>query len=120
MFSRTECLHVDTNAAAAGIIHGISSEYQVPLEKSQGKDKFTLKIEREKNKDSSGDEHIEKNIKSLFKNKIYVTPEVEVVDYGSLPRSVRKTKRVSDLLQIKQTFLAPLHPLRSLLCIVCR
>jgi hypothetical protein len=54
MFSRTECLHVDTNAAAAGIIHGISSEYQVPLEKSQGKDKFTLKIERIKIRTAQG------------------------------------------------------------------
>ncbi|MBS1254453.1 MAG: hypothetical protein MAG581_00248 [Deltaproteobacteria bacterium] len=54
MFSRTECLHVDTNAAAAGIIHGISSEYQVPLEKSQGKDKFTLKIERKKIRTAQG------------------------------------------------------------------
>ncbi|HIB93291.1 MAG TPA: hypothetical protein EYO60_03185, partial [Candidatus Lambdaproteobacteria bacterium] len=26
-----------------------------------------------------------------------VTPEVEIVDYGSLPRSERKTKRVTDV-----------------------
>ena len=43
---------------------------------------------------------------NLFKTKefdrnntelvVMVTPEVEVVDYGSLPRSERKTKRVFD------------------------
>ena len=32
----------------------------------------------------------------MVKKKILVTPEVELVDYGTLPRSERKTKRVFD------------------------
>ena len=32
----------------------------------------------------------------MIKKKILVTPEVEVVEYGTLPRSERKTKRVFD------------------------
>ena len=32
----------------------------------------------------------------MIKKKILVTPEVEVVEYGTLPRSDRKTKRVFD------------------------
>ena len=80
-----------------GNVSDIGSEYQVLLNKIDGKDYFTLKIERDQYKDSSIDSNITDIIRSLIKNKIYVTPDVEVVEYGSLPRSVRKTKRVSDL-----------------------
>ena len=80
-----------------GNVSDIGSEYQVLLNKIDGKDNFTLKIERDQYKDSSIDSIITDIIRSLIKNKIYVTPDVEVVEYGSLPRSVRKTKRVSDL-----------------------
>ena len=80
-----------------GNVSDIGSEYQVLLNKIDGKDNFTLKIERDQYKDSSIDLNITDIIRSLIKNKIYVTPDVEVVEYGSLPRSVRKTKRVSDL-----------------------
>ena len=80
-----------------GNVSDIGSEYQVLLNKIDGKDNFTLKIERDQYKDSSIDPNITVFIRSLIKNKIFVTPDVEVVEYGSLPRSVRKTKRVTDL-----------------------
>ena len=79
---------------------GIGSEYQVFLNQTEGKDKLTLRIERAQNTNSTGDSQTAENIKTLIKHKIFVTPDVDVVDYGSLPRSERKTKRVSDVREI--------------------
>lgn len=79
---------------------GVGSEYQVFLNQMEGKDKLTLRIERAQNTDSTGDSQTAENIKTLIKHKVFVTPDVDVVDYGSLPRSERKTKRVSDVREI--------------------
>ena len=79
---------------------GIGSEYQVFLNQMEGKDKLTLRIERAQNTNSTGDSQTAENIKTLIKHKVFVTPDVDVVDYGSLPRSERKTKRVSDVREI--------------------
>ena len=79
---------------------GIGSEYQVFLNQVEGKDKLTLRIERAQNTDSTGDSQTAETIKTLIKHKVFVTPDVDVVDYGSLPRSERKTKRVSDVREI--------------------
>jgi len=79
---------------------GIGSEYQVFLNQMEGKDKLTLRIERAQNTNSTGDSQTAENIKTLIKHKVFGTPDVDVVDYGSLPRSERKTKRVSDVREI--------------------
>ena len=79
---------------------GIGSEYQVFLNQMEGKDKCILRIERAQNTDSTGDSQTAETIKTLIKHKVFVTPDVDVVDYGSLPRSERKTKRVSDVREI--------------------
>ena len=79
---------------------GVGSEYQVYLNQMEGKDKLTLRIERAQNTNSTGDSQTAENIKTLIKHKVFVTPDVDVVDYGSLPRSERKTKRVSDVREI--------------------
>jgi phenylacetate-CoA ligase len=41
-------------------------------------------------------EELRREIVHTVKHKVIVTPEVEVVDYASLPRSERKTRRVFD------------------------
>ena len=79
---------------------GVGSEYQVFLNQMEGKDKLTLRIERAQNTNSTGDSQTAETIKTLIKHKVFVTPDVDVVDYGSLPRSERKTKRVSDVREI--------------------
>jgi len=79
---------------------GVGSEYQVFLNQMEGKDKCILRIERAQNTDSTGDSQTAETIKTLIKHKVFVTPDVDVVDYGSLPRSERKTKRVSDVREI--------------------
>ena len=79
---------------------GVGSEYQVFLNQEEGMDKCILRIERAQNTNSTGDSQTAENIKTLIKHKVFVTPDVDVVDYGSLPRSERKTKRVSDVREI--------------------
>ena len=78
-------------------IKGIGSEYQIILERrSDGKDYMTVKVEREINLDKSIDRKIKKIIGNEIKKRIMVSCFVDVVDYKSLPRSERKTKRVFD------------------------
>src|SRR5690606_23263841 len=78
---------------------GIGSEYQIHLfRKESGKDHMLIKVERAKSltKDKEQDKHFRKNIEHAIKKQIMVSCDVEMVDYGELPRSERKTKRVFD------------------------
>jgi phenylacetate-CoA ligase len=77
-------------------IEGIGSEYQVIIERSNGKDTMTLKIERARDMNAASDAETTALVKEVLRSKILVTPEVEIVGYASLPRSERKTKRVFD------------------------
>ncbi len=78
-------------------IKGIGSEYQIILNrKKDGKDYMTIKVERDLCIDKSLDRDLSQRIAGEIKKQIMAAAEVEVVDYGSLPRSERKTKRVFD------------------------
>ncbi len=78
-------------------IQGIGSEYQVVLERKQdGKDYMTLKVERAQGLEKSADARLEKRIGEEIKEQILVSANVVIVDYGTLPRSERKSKRVFD------------------------
>ncbi len=77
-------------------IPSIGSEYQVTLERRDGKDFMILKVERARGNDPSADGRTASEVTEMIKKKILVTPEVETVEYGTLPRSERKTKRVFD------------------------
>jgi len=78
----------------------VGSEYQIILYRKEkgGKDHMTIKVERTQGLASShdGDKHIRKTIEKEVKRQVLVSCDVEVEDYGSLPRSERKTKRVFD------------------------
>ncbi|MBW2613418.1 MAG: phenylacetate--CoA ligase [Deltaproteobacteria bacterium] len=66
-------------------VPGIGSEYQVQLDREMdGKDYMTLRVE------------CDQRIIREIKNNIMVTCKVEMVDYGDLPRSERKSKRIYD------------------------
>lgn len=75
-------------------IKGVSSEYQVVIEKDGFRDKLTLKVEVE-------DEFYTNSTKELianeFKKKIGISAEVILCRIGELPRSEKKTKRIFDL-----------------------
>ena len=78
-------------------IDGIGSEYQVVLDRGKdGRDYMTLKVERDQGVESAQDKGLSKVIGDEIKKQIMVSPGVELVDYGSLPRSERKTTRVFD------------------------
>ncbi|MGO9122071.1 MAG: phenylacetate--CoA ligase family protein [Desulfomonilaceae bacterium] len=77
-------------------IKSIGSEYQVVLERRDGKDFMILKVERARDNDPSADARTAKEVTEMIKKKILVTPEVDMAEYGTLPRSERKTKRVFD------------------------
>lgn len=78
-------------------IDEIGSEFQIILDrKEDGKDYMTIKVERSEGVDKSQDSDLSKRISTQIKKEILVSGNVELVDYGSLPRSERKSKRVFD------------------------
>jgi phenylacetate-coenzyme A ligase PaaK-like adenylate-forming protein/ABC-type branched-subunit amino acid transport system ATPase component len=78
-------------------VPGLGSEYQIHLTRdAEERDHMRLVVERGQGVDTRRGEELHREIVHSVKHKVMVTPEVEVVDYGSLPRSERKTKRVFD------------------------
>ena len=78
-------------------IPGIGSEYQIILDrKEDGKDYMTIKVERDQAGDRGKDPQTRKTIGEEIKKQVLVSAAVEIVDYGALPRSERKSKRVFD------------------------
>lgn len=76
---------------------GVGSEYQIHLErKEDGKDYMIVKVEREGGGDPTGDATLASLIEEEIKKQVLVSGKVEIVDYGTLPRSERKSKRVFD------------------------
>ncbi|HEX8947528.1 MAG TPA: phenylacetate--CoA ligase [Dissulfurispiraceae bacterium] len=78
-------------------IPGIGSEYQVHLDHgSDGKDYMTLKVERAENVHASAGRDLRTTVMNAIKHKLMVSCRVEDLDYGGLPRTERKTKRIFD------------------------
>ena len=76
---------------------GIGSEYQIVLDhKDDGKDIMTVRVERDLGVEKHMDNELSRKIAREIKKQIMVSAEVDIVDYGALPRSERKTKRVFD------------------------
>ena len=73
---------------------GTSSEYRAKIEHVDGKDQMTIYVEVEGGTDRT---EVSLGIQYVFKNKYNMTPKVEVVGIGELPRSEKKTKRIDDL-----------------------
>lgn len=77
-------------------VPGVSSEYNIILDRRDGKDFMTILVEREPDADAVKDKEVAKQIEKRVKAEIMCSGDVEIVDYGSLPRSERKSKRVYD------------------------
>src|SRR5512139_4107767 len=76
---------------------GVGSEYQIHLVREpDGKDYMTIKVERLEEGDPAGDDALTQIIEEEIKKQILVSGKVEIVDYASLPRSERKSRRVFD------------------------
>jgi phenylacetate-CoA ligase len=76
---------------------GVGSEYQIILErKADGKDYLTVTVEREDGGDPSRDQELSKQVEGEIKKQVMVSGQVQICDYGTLPRTERKSKRVFD------------------------
>ncbi len=75
----------------------VGSEFQVILDRGKdGRDYMTIKVERRQGRDPGGDVSLARSVEEAIKEQILVSGRVEIVDYTSLPRSERKSKRVFD------------------------
>lgn len=73
----------------------LGSEYQIILNRQDGKDSMLLRLEAREG--FQGDkEELGKKFLNTLKTMIGVSPKIEVLDYHGLPRTERKTKRVYD------------------------
>ncbi|MDI6812760.1 MAG: phenylacetate--CoA ligase [Desulfitobacteriaceae bacterium] len=72
---------------------GASSEYKIVLTRHQGKDTLLLKVEGET---GANREEVAHACQHNIKSRIGILVDVEVVTFGSLPRSEKKSRRVFD------------------------
>lgn len=81
-------------------VHGASSEYKIDIARDEEKnmDAMVLTVEV---KNECDFEQVQHNICAQFKAMIGMTPKVIVVPLGTLPRSEKKTKRVTDYRESK-------------------
>ncbi len=78
-------------------ITGVGSEYQIHLTReADGKDEMLIRVERAIDCPIDDAGRIKKAIADEIKKQTLVSCTVDVVEYGTLPRSERKTKRVFD------------------------
>ena len=73
---------------------GLSSEYQIKLYRQNGKERAVIRVER--NGSTPGDVELSQKCQIELKRQMGLTMEVEILDYNTLPRSEKKTKRVID------------------------
>jgi len=77
----------------------VGRNYQIVLEREKSKDKMRVRVEVEKRFFDGSLPHLralEQRIKSKIKTEILVTPEIELIEPGSLPRTSGKSRRVID------------------------
>ena len=90
-------IYPSTIDAILSAIPGLGSEYQIHLTRDeQLRDHLRLVVERGAGVEPRRGEELQREVVHMIKHKVIVTADVDVVDYGSLPRSERKTKRVFD------------------------
>jgi len=78
-------------------VPGLGSEYQVHLTRDdRGRDHMRLKVERGEGVEAGRGDELGREVRYVIKHKLLVTPEVEIMGYGELPRSERKSQRVFD------------------------
>lgn len=75
----------------------VGSEYQVHLHRREdGRDVMLIKVERMGDDCPDSDRQLIERITHEIRRQILVRAQVEVVDYGVLPRTDRKSRRVFD------------------------
>ena len=87
---------IDEILSDIAVSYPISSEFDINLRHEEGRDIMLIRVERAPDGDSGQDQEIEEFISKTIRNSLIVSPEIRVVDYGALPRSERKSKRIYD------------------------
>jgi len=78
-------------------IDGIGSEFQIHLKHHEdGRDMMLLMVERKSGASPEDDLKLAEQVATEIRRKILVRSIVEIIEYGSLPRTERKSKRVFD------------------------
>lgn len=76
----------------------LGGEYQVELTRDENSlDHLELKVERNQSARMDGDDNLVKNMERRLHKSIMARMDVKIVEYGSLPRTFGKSKRVIDL-----------------------
>ena len=78
-------------------VGGAGSEFQIHLmSRESGRDRMVIKVERGQEAGPADDAHLAERIATEIRRKVLVRSDVEIVAYGSLPRTQRKSRRVFD------------------------
>jgi phenylacetate-CoA ligase len=78
-------------------VPGLGSEHQVVLDHGEdGRDYMLIRAERGRETDAASDAALARGVESGIKHLLMVSCRVEVVPYGTLPRSEKKTRRIFD------------------------
>jgi len=78
-------------------IPGVGSEYQIHLyRREDGRDLMLLKVERTWEDSPDADKRLAEQITAEVRQQILVRAHVEVLEYSTLPRTERKSRRVFD------------------------
>jgi phenylacetate-CoA ligase len=76
---------------------GIGSEFQIHLDRLEdGKDYMTIKVEREEGGNRKNDHTLASHIEHTIRKETLVSGVVDIVDYQSLPRTEKKSRRTFD------------------------
>ncbi|MCX5909277.1 MAG: phenylacetate--CoA ligase [Deltaproteobacteria bacterium] len=75
----------------------VGSEFQVFLERgADGKDYMSVKAERAQDGNPQDDPAVAKHLEYLLSHRLLVSGKVDIVNFQSLPRTERKSKRIFD------------------------
>jgi phenylacetate-CoA ligase len=74
----------------------IASEYQIRLTRTGGRDSMRIKVERARGQSAGNDQALSQAVADALHKSLMARAGVEIVDFGTLPRSFAKTKRVVD------------------------
>ena len=75
----------------------LGGEYHITLTRANGRDGMELAAERHSGASSGMDQSLAARVAEQLSLKLMVRGKVSIVDYGSLPRTFSKSKRITDL-----------------------
>jgi phenylacetate-CoA ligase len=75
----------------------LGGEHHIKLTRVNGRDCMELAVERHSNASSDLDQSLAARVAEQLSLKLMVRGQVSIADHGSLPRTVSKSKRVTDL-----------------------